>query len=358
MIVFAQDGAKGLLVVPATGGEPLLISELGPNALEHLWPHWLPGESTVLFTVRSAAATGVIDRIALLDRESGTVTILGPGGQASYLPSGHLVYVRGGSIEAAPFDPAGLRLTGSGVPLIEGIHAYPLGASTFATSSSGALVYMERAPSAVLDAIDTKGNVDVMAVSTGSPGWPRISPDGRLAVVHIGGRESRELWIFDLTRPGSIRQLTIRGGGFPTWSPDRTRIAFMSRRGGSGDLYIVAADGSSPPEHLTGSGRTLIPVSWSPDGILAYYEIGDVRQRDLWIIDVKNGSEPVPFVESPANELSPVFSRDGRYIAYVSNETGQNEIYVRPYPPPGPVTAVSIDGGTEPVWSPDGRELY
>ena len=123
-------------------------------------------------------------------------------------------------------------------------------------------------------------------------------------------------------------------------------------------MYIVAADGSSPPEHLTGSGRTLIPVSWSPDGILAYYEIGDVRQRDLWIIDVKNGSEPVPFVESPANELSPVFSRDGRYIAYVSNETGQNEIYVRPYPPPGPVTAVSIDGGTEPVWSPDGRELY
>ena len=359
-IVFAQDGAQGLLVVRAAGGEPAHISDLGgePNVLEHLWPRWLPGESTVLFTVRSSSATGVVDQIALLDRESGTVTILGPGSQGSYLPSGHLVYVRGGSIEVAPFDPAGLRLTGSGVPLIEGIHAYPLGASTFATSSAGALVYMERTPSAVLDAIDSKGNVDVMPVSMGSPGWPRISPDGRLAAVHIGGRDSRELWIFDLTRPGSIRQLTIRGGGFPTWSPDGTRIAFMSRRGGTGDLYIVAADGSSPPEHLTGSGRTLIPVSWSTDGVLAYYEIGDVRQRDLWVIDVKNGSEPVPFVESPANELSPVFSPDGRYIAYVSNETGQNEIYVRPYPPPGPVTAVSIDGGTEPVWSPDGRELY
>ena len=366
MIVFAQDGAQGLWVVPATGGEPELISELGddPNVLEHLWPQWLPGlpglpgERTVLFTMRSSSATGVLDQIALLDSESGTVTILGPGGQASYLPSGHLVYVRGGSIEVAPFDPRGLRLTGSGVPLIEGIHAYPLGASTFATSSAGALVYMARTPSTVLDVIDLKGNVDVMEVSMGSPGWPRISPDGRLAAVHIGGRESRELWIFDLARPGSIRQLTFRGGGFPTWSPDGTRIAFMSRRGGSGDLYIVAADGSSPPEHLTGSGRTLIPVSWSPDGVLAYYEIGDVRQRDLWVIDVRNGSEPVPFVESPANELSPVFSPDGRYIAYVSNETGQNEIYVRPYPPPGPVTAVSIDGGTEPVWSADGHKLY
>ena len=360
MIVFAQDGAQGLFVVPAAGGEPALISELGddPKVLEHLWPRWLPGERTVLFTVRSSSPTGALDQIALLDRESGTVTILGPGGQASYLPSGHLVYVRGGSIEVAPFDPAGLRLIGSGVPLIAGIHAYPLGASTFATSSAGALVYMERAPSAVLEAIDLKGNVDVMDVSTGSPGWPRISPDGRLAAVHIGGRESRELWIFDLTRPGSIRQLTFRGGGFPTWSPDGTRIAFMSRRGGTGDLYIVAADGSLPPEHLTGSGTTLIPVSWSPAGVLAYYEIGDVRQKNLWVIDVKNGSEPVPFVESPANELSPVFSPDGRYIAYVSNETGQNEIYVRPYPLPGPVIAVSIDGGTEPVWSPDGSELY
>jgi serine/threonine-protein kinase len=99
-------------------------------------------------------------------------------------------------------------------------------------------------------------------------------------------------------------------------------------------------------------------VSWSSAGVLAYYEIGEANQRDIWVIDLGGDRTPQPFVATPANELSPVFSPDGRHIAYVSNETGQNEVYVRPFPPPGPVTAVSIAGGSEPAWSRDGRTLY
>jgi len=104
--------------------------------------------------------------------------------------------------------------------------------------------------------------------------------------------------------------------------------------------------------------RTKIPVSWSADGALAYYEIGEQAQRDIWVVDVDGERTPRPFLATSANELSPVFSPDGRYLAYVSDETGRNEVYVRPFPPPGPVTVVSIDGGNEPVWSHDGSKLF
>jgi Tol biopolymer transport system component len=132
----------------------------------------------------------------------------------------------------------------------------------------------------------------------------------------------------------------------------------MSRQEGSGDLYTVPADGSGSPERVVAGERTKIPVSWSAKGVLAYYEIGEANQRDIWVVDLEGDRTPQPFVATPANELSPVFSPDGRHIAYVSNETGQNEVYVRPFPPPGPVTAVSIDGGSEPTWSRDGNTLF
>jgi dipeptidyl aminopeptidase/acylaminoacyl peptidase len=118
------------------------------------------------------------------------------------------------------------------------------------------------------------------------------------------------------------------------------------------------ADGSGSPDRVVSGERTKIPVSWSADGVLAYYEIGEETQRDIWVVELDSDRTPRPFVATPANELSPVFSPDGRYLAYVSNETGQNEVYVRPFPPPGPVTAISIDGGSEPVWSRDGTKLF
>jgi serine/threonine-protein kinase len=192
----------------------------------------------------------------------------------------------------------------------------------------------------------------------GTPGWPRVSPDGRFAALHVGGPETRDVWLLDLERPGSSRQLTYRGGGFPVWSHDGQRIAFMSRQDGSGDLYTVPADGSGSPERVVSGERTKIPVSWSSSGVLAYYEIGVETQRDIWVVDLDGDRTPSPFVATNANELSPVFSPDGRHLAYVSDETGQNEVYVRPYPSPGPVTVISIDGGSEPVWSRDASKLF
>jgi serine/threonine-protein kinase len=132
----------------------------------------------------------------------------------------------------------------------------------------------------------------------------------------------------------------------------------MSRQQGSGDLYVVPADGSGAPERIVSGERTKIPVSWTAGGVLAYYEIGERTQRDIWVVDVDGDRIPRPFLATEANELSPVFSPDGRHLAYVSDESGRNEVYVRPFPPPGPVTVVSIGGGSEPVWSRDGTKLF
>jgi Tol biopolymer transport system component len=283
---------------------------------------------------------------------------IGRGKQGTFVPSGHIVYAAGGTLEAVELDVDSLTRAEGRARIAESVYGYPTGATAFAASPSGALVYMEPPPAGTIQWIDREGSTSTLESPRGTPGWPRLSPDGRLAALHVGGPETRDVWILDLERPGSMRQLTYRGGGFPVWSRDGRRIAFMSRQGGSGDLYVVPFDGSGAPERVVSSQRTKIPVSWSAEGVLAYYEIAETTERDIWVVDVDSDRIPRPFVATPANELAPVFSPDGRYLAYVSNETGQNEVYVRPFPPPGPVTPISIGGGAEPAWREDGREIF
>jgi serine/threonine-protein kinase len=359
-IVFAQDGARGLFIVPATGGTPelLLPPEESEVPFEYLWPQWLPKQRGVLFTRRKLTSSGVAHEMAVLESGTGQVRTLGRGSQGNYARSGHIVYAAGGALEAVRFDLERLTTSGGSFRVVESVNGYPTGASSFCVSSSGSLLYVEPLPTATLDWIDRKGTRVRVETPRGAPGWPRLSPDGRYAAIHVGVPETRDVWLLDLERPGSFRQLTYQGGGFPVWSPDGRSIAFMSRHEGSGDLYLVAADGSGPPERVVSSERTKVPVSWSVDGVLAYYELAETTERDLWTVDLAGDRTPKPFLATAANELSPVFSPDGRRIAYVSNETGQNEVYVRAFPGPGPVLPVSIDGGSEPAWSRDGRGLF
>ena len=235
------------------------------------------------------------------------------------------------------------------------MHAYPRGAAAFAVSASGALFYLPPLESATVDWLEADGRAVPFDTPGGTPGWPRISPDGRRVALHVARPGTREVWLLDRDRPRALRQVTFEEGGFPVWSPDGRRLAFSSRREGNASLSVVAADGSAPPRRLLEGTRSRIPSSWSRDGLLAYYEIGEGNQRDIGVVDVDGGAEPVAFVATPANELAPAFSPDGRLVAYVSNETGRNEVYLRRYPPPSAVTAVSVDGGTEPVWRPRRR---
>ena len=343
----------------ATGSEVRLLSSVdrARGEVAHLWPQWLPGAKSVLFTVQHAGGSGTGEDLFVLTPETGERRRLREGAQAVYAASGHLVFVSRGRLEAAPFDPHRLETSGPGVSVLETLEMYPRGSAAFALSASGTLLYVPSVDSTVLGWVDRGGKAVPVETPPGTPGWPRISPDGRRVAIHLGRTDSREVWIFEVDRPRALRQLTFEGGGFPVWSPDSRRLAFTSQREGGGSLAVVVADGSEEPHRLLDGPRIRIPVSWAKDGLLAYYEIGEGNQRDIWVVDA-TGAAARGVLDHSANEFSPVFSPDGRWLSYVSNETGRNEVYVRPPLPPGPVTAVSIDGGTEPVWRRDGSELF
>jgi serine/threonine-protein kinase len=170
--------------------------------------------------------------------------------------------------------------------------------------------------------------------------------------------ESRNIWLFDVERSTSMR-FTFQGNQYiPCWTPNGDWLTFDSDHGGQG-IYWKKVDGSIPIEPLSVSREALSPGSWSPDGtLLAYHTSSPVTKRDIWIWPKDGNAQPFPFANTEFNEAAPVFSPDGRFLAYVSDESGQNEIYVQPYPGPGEKQLVSTDGGIEPVWSTSGREFF
>jgi len=187
---------------------------------------------------------------------------------------------------------------------------------------------------------------------------PRLSPDGQRVAVEVQSAPNSDIWIYDIGR-GTRMRLTVEGNNqSPVWMPDGTRVTFRSVRDGPQDLYWKPADGSGQAELLLNlnSQNSLVPSSWSPDGeSLAFYE-AITGANNIWAL-LREG-EALPIVATAFNERSPMFSPDGRWLAYVSNESGRDEVYVQPYPGPGGKWPISTEGGTELRWSADGRELF
>ena len=187
---------------------------------------------------------------------------------------------------------------------------------------------------------------------------PRISPDGSQIAFQAASADGIEnIWVYDIENDIDV-QLTYNGYSFsPVWDRDGKRVTYSSERDGKNNLFWKAADGSSEEELLWHKQPHLLPGSWSLDGKhLAFYEINE-RSRDIGVLSLQDSSKSV-FVATEANEISPVFSPDGNWIAYSSNETGRYEVYVKPYPVTGAKYSISNDGGNEPVWAPDGNELF
>jgi len=186
--------------------------------------------------------------------------------------------------------------------------------------------------------------------------WPRLSPDGRRIAVEVGG----QTWVYDTERD-TLTRLTFEGvqNDSPAWSPDGSRIVVRSNRAGTGSIFWQMADGSGGVERLsTGIQVADTPGSFSPDGqFVAFFRTDPKTQRDIWVLSLKDKKRS-PFLVTPATEGAPRFSPDGRFIAYVSDESGRPEIYVQPFPGPGGKWQISTDGGIEPVWNRNGRELF
>ena len=371
-IVFSPGGLAGLSVIPADGGKPevLTVPDKARQEYGHRLPHFLPGGKGLLFTV-AREPWDLQPRVAVLEGKTRQWrTLLEDAADARYIPTGHLVFLRQGTLMAARFDLDRLEVTGQPVPLIADVMqalnitngGFDTAAGQFSVSGSGGLVY---APGGItpdlensLVWVDQKGTVQP-ALPFKAPFFaPRLSPDGRRIAYILMGREYHA-WEYDLVRGIAIR-LTGEGKAFfVTWTPDGQRVAFAWwKSGGVPNLYWQPVDGSSPMERLTTSEYDQGPGSWSPDGTtLALVEDRPGLGSRILLLDVRT-RRITPFLNTQSNEAYPEFSPDGRWLAYGSDESGRREVYVRPFPGPGEKWQISQEGRTEPLWARNGKQLF
>ena len=356
-IVFDKAFAGGgLMRVSADGGdaEPLTTLDASGKEIAHRQPRSLPDGRGVLLHIEDVDGW----RAAVRPAESGAVrTLRGIPADATllgYLPSRHLVYTQSGGLWAVPFDLETLQSTGSPIVLLDGIYSNEY-MEYVAISQVGTLVYAigetKVGGGLTLAWVDREGRVAPVAAEPAGYAGPGLSPDGSQLAVNVNLLGEAEAWILDFVRGTRTR---VEQGIAPTWTPDGRRVTYSTATG----IYSRRVDGSGEAELVLAvrEGRQF-PMSWSPDGrSLVFYEMYPSTERDIWMLPPEG--EPVPLVVTEANERSPRFSRNGRWLAYVSDESGRDEIYVQAFPGPGGKQVISTNGGREPVWSRDGTELF
>jgi serine/threonine protein kinase/Tol biopolymer transport system component len=371
MIAFLPDAVSALQQVSDAGGTPQPLTRFEKGEVSHSWPEFLPDGKAVLFAAAPNAINWSNSQVAVQSLGTGERRNLIQGGtQPRYAPSGHLVYAQGGNLMAVPFDPQRMAVMGTAVPVVEDILQSPTGGyAQYSFSATGSLVYVPggvQGTQSKLVWISRNGAEQPLAAPAHAYLGPRVSPDGQRVAVGIAEQET-QIWLYDLSRE-TLTRLTFEGNYnyAPVWTPDGKRIAFQSNKEGPLNLFWQLADGSGGLERLTTSEYLHAPQSWSPDGqLLAFIEINPTTQRDIWVLrmgDPSAGSGQVrkaqPFLRTRFDETAPRFSPHGRWLAYISDESGRYEIYVQPYPGPGGKWQISTEGGTEPVWNPNGRELF
>jgi len=259
---------------------------------------------------------------------------------------------------AVPFDPERLETKGAAVPVAEGISLTNNGGAQYSFSTTGTLLYVSGGIAGAQNKlvwVNRNGTEQILEAAPGDYDNPRVSPDGRHVALELG----QQIWIYDLSRD-TLTPLTFEGNvnADPAWTPDGKRISFRSNKDGPTNIYWQLADGSGGGERLTTNQVTQIPKSWSPDGqFLAFHENNPTTKKDIWVLRLSD-RKAEPLVRTPFNEGAPIFSPDGHWLAYISDESGRQEIYVQPYPGPGGKWQISTEGGSEPAWNRNGRELF
>jgi Tol biopolymer transport system component/predicted Ser/Thr protein kinase len=351
-IVFSPG--EGLQEIPDSGGSPKAITQLEKGEAAQLWPEYLPGGTAVLFT----SPTSSDRHIVAYSMKTGERRELVQGAYPRYARSGHLLYADAGTLMAVPFDAERLQLTGAPVSVVESIFQFPGGAAQYSISNTGSLVYVSGSAGAIqrkLVWVTRNGVEQPLTAPALAYGYPRISPDGRRVAVEL----DNQIWLYDPSRD-TLTRFTFEGSTnqSPGWTPDGKWIAFRSNKEGSPNLFWQLADGSGGLERLATSDRVQNLTSWSGDGqLLAFFEPGATTQRDIWVLRMSD-RKAEPFLRTSFNEGAASFSPDGHWLAYVSNESSRPEIYVQPYPGPGGKWQISTEGGTEPLWNRNGRELF
>jgi len=358
-VAFGAELPPRVFEVGARGGEPKLLFEPEKTAKGsgNSHPYFLPPEAGARSMLMEVGGLGEGD-IVLKNLETGESRVLAEGSHPVYSPSGHIVYQRQDGLWALPFSLDALKPTGEAFPIVEGDGSPSIAKEGMLVSVElprgrlGRLVWRDRAGKKLGEIGQPQQSVRT----------PTLSPNGRrVAVLAIEGG-NRDVWVHEVDRPVK-RRLTFHAawGSRPQWSPSGREITFLSLRGGNWDIFRRAADGTGEPELLVGTEAAERPWGWSRDENYLLYTTQAEGGRDLWYLERKGDGEEfesVPFLTTPFNEDAPNLSPDGRFLAYCSDTSGEYQVYVRPFPSGDGQWQVSANGGNQPRWSRDGKELF
>jgi len=362
-IIFVNQ-ASGLSRVSATSGEPEELTKIDDYelAIKHSWPERLPGKKAILFTIFQRGETDN-GHIAILDLETRVVKKLDLiGANARYVSSGHIVYGQAGTLMVARFNIDKLELENDPVPIRNDVIMLQNGDARYSFSNNGSMVYVTGEESGLLKGelvwIDRKGVTAPERLTEERMSYvhPRLSHDRKKLLVTVREEGSESLWIYDDLEQENKRPLNLSGGSSEAiWSQDDKSIVFTHY---TPNIYQKQSIGIVEVELLLETEFPTTASSWSSDGnILAFYMGNPVTQRDIWMYNFQESTMD-KFSATRFNERSPMFSPVSQWIAYTSDELGRDQIFVKPYPVNDSYIQISFEGGYEPLWSPDGTELF
>jgi len=353
-----------LMRVSASGGQPELLAKVDPSKdADYQSPQLLPGGKAVLLTRRPLNITNYNDAVIFayrLDTHE-SVTLVEGGTAGTYLPSGHLVYARGGSFFALPFDATKLKVLGAPVEVLRGgMLSETSGNVILGVSGNGVLAYAPGGPmqfdNGEVVEISRSGAVRVLTPSPRYLAEPALSPDGQNFAVTIRAAND-DIWLFNRVR-SSLTRFTFAGGDnqVPVWSSDGSHVIY-SRANRTRNLFWRPLNGG-PEERLTSGDSVQFPDSSTSDGKLLAFTQWTGANADIYVLPLDGPHTPRPLIASRFNEQSGMFSPDGRWLAFVSDESGSNEVYVQPFGHEGARSVISTGGGVRPMWDHDGERLY
>jgi serine/threonine protein kinase/Tol biopolymer transport system component len=359
----AFETETGLQMVPVEGGPAKQITKVPPRSgITHSWPFILPSGDAVLFSIIGWSQGLENAQVAAVTLRTGEVRTLVDGAfSARLLPTGHLLFARpNGTLEAVRFDAKHLKLLGKPVPVLDSVRVEPGGENDIAISGTGTLVYL---PSSTINRrlmrVDRTGLATPLLDHTAFYEFPTLSPDGRRLAVRIFEPAGLNIWVYDLQRGSGVRLTSAGSAEEPAWSRDGRRVVVsLWQRPNTGfALYSIASDGSGTRDVLF-SGRGIVePAQWTLDGRQLLLTVaGDSIPPSIMLLTPGDSTPPQRMVPGPA--VMPALSPDGRWLAYVSAQTGRDEVYLRRFAGTTRQWLVSTEGGNEPRWGPDGHELF
>ena len=358
-IVFLSS--RGVSMIPAGGGQARDLTTPEQKAAAAIRSvAFLPDGKTLLVvsSVRGASTVNESSIEVLTIKTGQRKTLMSGSTYARYLPSGHMVFMQAGTLMAVPLDLTRLELSGSPVEVMSGIRQQQYtGVGAFSCSRGGTCVYLAggAATSRTIALVDRSGVARPLPLQPRSYTHPRFSPTGDRISWWLEQFRC-DIEVYDMAR-GTVARLTSDyDNHFPIWSPDGRRITYITGKGDGYEIVSKLANGSGSEERLPGSPQNLsavAPLSWSPLGVLAFVDRGQI-----WLLPRAGEGQPRPFESSKFTETAPAFSPDGRWLAYVSDESGRVEVYVRPSQGSEEKYPISSGGGSTPVWARSGRELF